>query len=424
MPAIRSLEFFCGIGGLHYGLLLSQSSSDPEPSEPAAVAEDNACTVVEAYDINHVTNAIYAHNFGVKPEQKAIEKLTVKELDAFKANLWLLSPPCQPFTRGGKRLDDQDPRSKGLLHLISLIPKLAHPPTHLLLENVVNFEISQSRNKLVSMLTRENYEFEEWILSPLQFGIPNDRKRYYLTARKKVAVDDERGKDSVKLSDIGTVEDKNDSAGEEEMIELPLNLKMEWPHPVKPLDTLSSYLDSHLNGQIGGSTPHMPASTLIGSETTDSLSSNSKRKNEATDVDALKIPEAFVKKRKFISDGYVVGPADKKSACFTKAYGHHGIGAGSFLQTKGFDVPKNLDDPSAAVETYGLRFFSPMEVARLHGFPVKDSQAVSEPVGKEKGKEFSFPAESTLIQRYRVLGNSLNVVVVAGLLKYAVFGGK
>ncbi|KAI8836456.1 S-adenosyl-L-methionine-dependent methyltransferase [Chytriomyces cf. hyalinus JEL632] len=423
MPAIRALEFFCGIGGLHYGLLLSQSSSDPASNDPA-VARENACTVVEAYDINHVTNAIYTHNFGVRPEQKAIEKLTVKELDAFKANVWLLSPPCQPFTRGGKRLDDQDPRSKGLLHLISLIPKLSHPPTHLLLENVVNFETSQSRNKLVSMLTRENYEFEEWILSPLQFGIPNDRKRYYLTARKKDVVDDESGESSLKLSDPGPVDDKSVETAEDELITVPLNLKMEWPYPVKPLDALSSYLDSHLNGQIGGSTPHMPASSLIGSETTDSLSSNSKRKNEATDVDALKIPEAFVKKRKFISDGYVVGPADKKSACFTKAYGHHGIGAGSFLQTKGFDVPKNLDDPSAAVETYGLRFFSPMEVARLHGFPVKDSQADSESVGKGKGKEFSFPTESTLIQRYRVLGNSLNVLVVAGLLKYAVFGGK
>ncbi len=33
-------------------------------------------------------------------------------------------------------------------------------------------------------------------------------------------------------------------------------------------------------------------------------------------------------------------------------------------------------------------------------------------------KEFSFPDEITLKQRYRVLGNSINVRVVAELIKY------
>ena len=49
-----------------------------------------------------------------------------------------------------------------------------------------------------------------------------------------------------------------------------------------------------------------------------------------------------------------------------------------------------------------LRYFSPREVANLMCFP--DS--------------FSIPADVTLRQSYKVLGNSLNVLVVSVLVKY------
>ncbi|KAJ3029625.1 UNVERIFIED_CONTAM: tRNA (cytosine-5-)-methyltransferase [Siphonaria sp. JEL0065] len=425
---ITALEFFCGIGGLHYGLQYSQSDS------PITTIK-----VPAAFDINHVTNAIYTHNFKTQPLQTAIEKLSKKDLDKYQATTWLLSPPCQPFTRGGKKLDHKDARSKGLLHLINLLPTLDFPPTYILLENVLNFEVSRSRDLLVSMLVKEGYVFEEWLLSPLQFGIPNDRKRYYLTARRlegfvkhlqdakdvpEVKKDDGQKKgrkaDKEKKEDERVVEsdDNEEGEGDEEdaLVAVELKLKTEWPYPVPPTHEISHYLDKGLQGQIGGSTPHMPSSQH-------SAATKVTKEGVGSNVEALKIPEAFVKKRKFISDGYVVGPAEKKSACFTKAYGHHGIGAGSFLQTKGFDIPKNLEDPAEAVETYGLRFFSPTEVARLHGFPVPDALAEKGEGEKrvEGFKEFTFPEATTLIQRYRVLGNSLNVVVVGELLKRAVF---
>ncbi|KAJ3200689.1 spindle assembly checkpoint kinase, partial [Entophlyctis luteolus] len=367
-PSVRALEFFCGIGGLHYGLLHCFSNA-PEKTKLAV-------DVVAAFDINHVTNHVYHFNFGSKPTQTAIEKITPKDLDKFDAN---------PYTRGGKKLDDKDPRAKALLHLVSILPKLKEPPKYLLLENVVNFESSRSRDILVSMLSRMGYDFDEWLLSPLQFGIPNDRKRYYLTAKRKERRILAEGGENDKISNIE------------------LKLRTEWEHPVPPLESLSKYLDRKLDGVVGGCTPHMPASNPIAAETALETSEH--------DAGALKIPEAFVKKRKFISDGYVVGPADKKSACFTKAYGHHGIGAGSFLQTKGFDVsdnlPKTLDDPAAAVSLFGLRLFSPTEVARLHGFPVPGQDETDDQ--KAVGTQFRFPADTTLIQRYRVLGNSLNV---------------
>lgn len=61
----------------------------------------------------------------------------------YQADCWLLSPPCQPYTQGGKMKDIDDSRAKPLLHLIKLLSALENPPTYLFLENVKNFEVSQ-----------------------------------------------------------------------------------------------------------------------------------------------------------------------------------------------------------------------------------------------------------------------------------------
>lgn len=50
----------------------------------------------------------------------------------------------------------------------------------------------------------------------------------------------------------------------------------------------------------------------------------------------------------------------------------------------------------------GLRYFSPREIANLHSFP----------------SDFSFPLHITARQQYAMLGNSLSIAIVAGLLKY------
>lgn len=97
--------------------------------------------------------------------------------------MWLLSPPCQPHTRQGMKRDCSDSRSDGLLHLITLLQVVNHAPSYILLENVEGFEESESRNRLVGVLKERNYHFQEFILSPNQFQIPNQRDRYFIIAR-------------------------------------------------------------------------------------------------------------------------------------------------------------------------------------------------------------------------------------------------
>jgi site-specific DNA-cytosine methylase len=59
------------------------------------------------------------------------------QLDKLAASVWLLSPPCQPFTRQGLQKDTADGRVQSFLRLLDVVPTLAHPPTHILVENVV-----------------------------------------------------------------------------------------------------------------------------------------------------------------------------------------------------------------------------------------------------------------------------------------------
>lgn len=99
--------------------------------------------------------------------------------------------------------------------------------------------------------------------------------------------------------------------------------------------------------------------------------------------------------------------SDISSCCFTKAYTHYAEGTGSVLQhdsnesfqEKFADFEK--DGNVAHLEPLQLRYFAPREIANLMGFPA----------------HFSFPENTSLRTRYRLLGNSLNVLVVSSLLK-------
>lgn len=66
----------------------------------------------------------------------------------------------------------------------------------------------------------------------------------------------------------------------------------------------------------------------------------------------------------------IVTPSQSHCSCFTKAYGTgHVFGSGSFIQTRAFDAKYDFNDP-ATLLPLGLRFFTPTEIAKLHGFPI------------------------------------------------------
>lgn len=97
----------------------------------------------------------------------------------------------------------------------------------------------------------------------------------------------------------------------------------------------------------------------------------------------------------------------ESSCCFTKAYSHYAEGTGSVFQhaidvslDECFEKFRLNDEDVKYLYPLKLRYFTPREVSNLMGFP----------------QEFEFPSTIALKTRYRLLGNSLNVLVVANLV--------
>jgi len=161
--SLRATEFFSGLGGWRYSL-------------------GDRGRVVRAFDISGPANATYALNHGDHPSVRELASVPAPEITGLKADLWLLSPPCQPFCRMGNRQDLSDPRSKAFLNLLQILD--GNPPQALALENVEGFVGSQAHARLTSVLKKHGFHIQEFRLCPTRFGIPNQRPRVYILAAR------------------------------------------------------------------------------------------------------------------------------------------------------------------------------------------------------------------------------------------------
>ncbi len=161
---LRMLELYCGIGG-------------------AAAAIGPAASVVAAVDIHRTALTVYRRNFAHPALPRAIESLPGTTLRRWGADLWWMSPPCQPFTCRGLRRDADDPRARSLLDLIERLEDLR--PPYIALENVPGFRGSRAHAALRGALDRLGYDVQEHLLCPTEFGVPNRRRRFYLVAGRR-----------------------------------------------------------------------------------------------------------------------------------------------------------------------------------------------------------------------------------------------
>ncbi|KAL8216859.1 hypothetical protein R6Q57_023696 [Mikania cordata] len=346
----RILEFYSGIGGMRYS---------------AMKAELNA-KIIEAFDINDLANDVYAHNFGHRPFQGNIQTLSAADLDRYQANVWLLSPPCQPYTRQGLQKQSADARASSFLRILEIIPELMQPPVMLFVENVVGFETSDTHQKMIQILEENQFVTQEFILSPLQFRVPYSRPRYFCLAKRKP------------LS----------FCNPEFNGQLIFMLKPLFDHKESALISENDHLTS---------TPNDLEQTCL---TIESFLEFENCMNHNTfsvegSLNQYLVPSSLIERWGSAMD--IVNPDSKRCCCFTKSYYRYVKGTGSLLATV---MPETRDKTS--MKELCLRYFTPREVSNLHSFP----------------KEFEFPEHVTLRQRYALLGNSLSVAVVAPLLHY------
>ena len=168
---IRALELYCGIGGF------------------AAATTGLNIRIVGALDQNPAALDTYRLNYPEHPARQAdLERISAWELTAPTADVWWLSPPCQPYCERGARRDLDDPRSKSLMHIMELLACIPDEklPVNIALENVVGFTQSTAREKLLQVLHGRGYTVHERLLCPTELGVPSRRPRYYLASSRSI----------------------------------------------------------------------------------------------------------------------------------------------------------------------------------------------------------------------------------------------
>lgn len=154
------LELFSGIGGV------------------SAAVKGIGIDVVAAVDTDEAANEVHRANW---PAPVFCRNLSARRLDFLPvADVWWMSPPCQPFTVRGRRGDVDDARCRPFLRLVEALSE--RRPTWVALENVPGFLGSVAHTALRDRLDALGYCVTEGILCPLDFGMPNLRRRAYLLA--------------------------------------------------------------------------------------------------------------------------------------------------------------------------------------------------------------------------------------------------
>ncbi|KAH1105568.1 hypothetical protein J1N35_009336 [Gossypium stocksii] len=373
----RVLEFYSGIGGMRYSLMKAGVNYH----------------VIEAFEINDKANDVYQHNFGHRPYQGNIQSLTEIDLDSYQANVWLLSPPCQPYTRQGLQKHSADARAFSFLNILELMPRMSKPPDMLLVENVVGFETSDTHAKMVEVLANSGLVTQEFILSPLQFGVPYSRPRYFcLAKRKPLSFQYQLFNNQLLLSPSPLF-----GNNEKTVISENSQSQENWDKLIDSCQPIENFLEfTSSSDQVNTETGPFANAEVSRNDQETSETFVEGDEFDFGAIDQFVVPLSLIERWGSAMD--IVYPDSKRCCCFTKSYYRYVKGTGSLLAT----IQHKNKGKTSSLKEQCLRYFTPREVANLHSFP----------------KDFRFPKHISLRQRYAMLGNSLSVAVVAPLLQY------
>jgi len=181
----RFIELFSGIGGFHQAL----SSVGGK--------------VVFASEIDEKCIITYEHQFNFKVSGDIKEFINdIPQFDVLSAGF-----PCQPFSKAGKQEGFDDETRGDYFYDIIKIIKLHPECKFIILENVRNLGDNKSNWKIIQdELLKLNFFITEepLILSPSDFGIPQNRERVYILGIRKDIRNQQKLKNGyIHISDLG-----------------------------------------------------------------------------------------------------------------------------------------------------------------------------------------------------------------------------
>lgn len=155
-PTFSVIDLFCGAGGFSAGF--------------AALGFR-----VQGFDRNTDAVETFSVNVG---SAKCMELNPQAVLS--NADVLIAGPPCQPWSRAGKQLGDQDVRDgfPAICHAVRTVE-----PTVVVVENVPDIARADRRKGLddfLATLERHDYAVSEAILNAVDFGVPQNRRRAFV----------------------------------------------------------------------------------------------------------------------------------------------------------------------------------------------------------------------------------------------------
>ncbi len=171
IPNVSTVDLFCGIGGLSYGLL-------------------NAGIQVNAgIDIDDTCKFAYEKNCKAKFINKSITDVKGEEIESFfnEGSIKLLGgcAPCQPFSSYTYKKNKTNNKWQLLYEFSRLVKEVE--PDIITMENVptlLNFKSAPVFNDFVNTLKQLKYNVWFDVVYAPDYGIPQKRKRLVLLASK------------------------------------------------------------------------------------------------------------------------------------------------------------------------------------------------------------------------------------------------
>ena len=162
----RAIDLFCGAGGLTLGATWA------------------GVDVVAGVDLNEVAIATY-DAAGFNGIAAPISPELVQWLDVHFGPIDLVmgGPPCQPFSSLGKKLGRDDPRN-GVDLFMRAVEVL--DPTYVVMEEVprIATKYRDVVEEAADVLYGRGYDVCEWLLNAAEYGVAQDRKRFFLIGTK------------------------------------------------------------------------------------------------------------------------------------------------------------------------------------------------------------------------------------------------
>ncbi len=166
----KFIDLFAGLGGFRLAF------------------EKQGCTCVFSSEIDKQVASIYAKNFGELPEG---DIRTISSQDIPDHDILCAGFPCQSFSIAGYRKGFEDSRGN-LFFEVARILKEKHPKAFILenVKGITNHDKGNTIKVINNVLSELGYDFKSQVLNAKDFGIPQNRERWYcIGVRKDLGID-------------------------------------------------------------------------------------------------------------------------------------------------------------------------------------------------------------------------------------------